>query len=146
VKGLWLDRKLACARVRTASNRGILKLDASACRQELLYFIASQGQGAIVTDQVFERVQAVIVKHQRIPSENVTINSTFEELKIDSLDRINLLFAVEEEFGISIPTEEIKSVNSVREISEGVEKILVGRSGRKNDSALMEERNARTKP
>jgi acyl carrier protein len=88
-----------------------------------------------VTDQVFERVQAVIVRHQRISSENVTINSTFEELKIDSLDRINLLFAVEEEFGISIPTEEVKSVNSVREISEGVERILLGRSGRQDDSA-----------
>lgn len=64
-----------------------------------------------MTDQVFKRAQAVIVKHHRIPSENVTINSTFEELGIDSLDRINLLFAVEEEFGISIPTEEVKSVN-----------------------------------
>jgi acyl carrier protein len=90
-----------------------------------------------VTDQVFERVQAVIVKHHGIPSEDVTINSTFEELKIDSLDRINLLFAVEEEFGISIPTEEVKNVNSVREISEGVEKILLSRSGHQDDSALM---------
>jgi acyl carrier protein len=98
-----------------------------------------------VTDQVFERVQAVIVKHQRIPSENITINSTFEALGIDSLDRINLLFAIEEEFEISIPTEEVKSVHSVSQISEVVEKILVGRSGQEDDRALMEARNARTK-
>ncbi len=78
-------------------------------------------------DQIFERVQAVLVKHQQIPPENVTVDSTFEELRIDSLGRINLLFAVEEEFGISIANEDVKKVHSVHEICQSIEKILVGK-------------------
>ena len=81
-----------------------------------------------MADQIFERVQAVLVKHQQISPENVTVNSTFDELGIDSLDRINLLFAVEEEFGISIATEDVKNVHSVREICQSIERIMVGRS------------------
>jgi len=81
-----------------------------------------------MADEIFNRVQAVLVKHQQISPEDVTVNSTFDELGIDSLDRINLLFAVEEEFGISIENEDVKNVHSVREICQGVEKVLVARS------------------
>jgi acyl carrier protein len=81
-----------------------------------------------MADQIFERVQAVFVKHQRIAPEDVTVNSTFDELGIDSLDRINLLFAVQEEFEISIANEDVTNIRSVREICQSIEKILVGRS------------------
>ena len=81
-----------------------------------------------MADQIFERVQAVLVKHQHIPPEDVTLNSTFDELGIDSLDRISLLFAVEEEFEISIANEDVKNVHSVREICQRIEKNPVGRS------------------
>lgn len=78
-----------------------------------------------MADQIFERVQAILVKHQQISPQDVTVNSTFDELGIDSLDRINLLFAVEEEFGISIATEDVKNVHSVREICQSIENIPV---------------------
>lgn len=87
-----------------------------------------------MSDQIFERVQAVLVKHQQIPPENVTVNSTFDELGIDSLDRINLLFAVEEEFKISIANEDVKNVHSVREICQSVEKMFA--SGSTDETGL----------
>jgi acyl carrier protein len=111
-----------------AFYRAIHKFDAPSCRQELPYFVDIRQKGVAMADQIFERVQAVLVKHQQIPPENVTVNSTFDELGIDSLDRINLLFAVEEEFEISIATEDVKSVHSVREICQSVENILVAGS------------------
>jgi acyl carrier protein len=77
-----------------------------------------------MADQIFERVQAVLVKHQQISPDNVTVNSTFDELGIDSLGRIDLLFAVEGEFEICIPTEDVRNIHSVREVCQSVEKIL----------------------
>ena len=61
--------------------------------------------GPEASDELIARVTAVIAKTQKIPPESVTIDKTFEELKIDSLDGINILFALEEEFDVDIPDE-----------------------------------------
>ena len=70
------------------------------------------------------KVMAVIAKSQRIPVETITLDSTFEELKIDSLDGINIVFALENEFGIGIPDEGVQNLRSVRETVEGIAKLL----------------------
>jgi acyl carrier protein len=70
------------------------------------------------------KVTAVIAKSQRIPVESITLDSTFEELKIDSLDGINIVFALENEFGIGIPDEGVQNLRSVRETVEGISKLL----------------------
>jgi acyl carrier protein len=70
------------------------------------------------------KVTAVIAKSQRIPVETITLDSTFEELKIDSLDGINIVFALENEFGIGIPDEGVQNLHSVRETVEGISKLL----------------------
>ena len=41
------------------------------------------------------RVIEIIAKTQRIPLESISLDSTFEQLKIDSLDGINIVFALE---------------------------------------------------
>ena len=56
-------------------------------------------------DDVIARVTGVIARTQKIPPETVTIDKTFEELKIDSLDGINILFALEGEFDVDIPDD-----------------------------------------
>jgi len=76
-------------------------------------------------DEDFEsRVIKVIAKTQRIPLETVSIDSTFEELKIDSLDGINLIFALESEFNVDIPDEDARSIRSVRQMAEGIAQLL----------------------
>ena len=67
-------------------------------------------------------------KAQHIPEESLTIDSTFEELKIDSLDGINIVFAIEEEFGIEIPDDQAKLIRTVRDVVDGVEKLLAAKA------------------
>lgn len=71
-----------------------------------------------------ERVIAVIAKTQHIPEVSVAIDSTFEELKIDSLDGINIVFAIEEEFNIEIPDEAARQIRGVRDVVDGVDRLL----------------------
>jgi acyl carrier protein len=52
---------------------------------------------------LIERVRKVIATSKRIPEEQVTVDSTFEELGIDSMDAVEILFALENEFDINIP-------------------------------------------
>jgi acyl carrier protein len=80
-----------------------------------------------VPEDLASRVITVIAKTQRLAPESVTLDSTFSELKIDSLDGINLLFALESEFNISIPDEEAKRLTSVREAVDGVSKLIAAR-------------------
>lgn len=67
---------------------------------------------------------AVIAHTQRIPMESISLNSTFEELKIDSLDGINIVFELEKAFDIEIPDEGAQNLRSVSETVEGVRKLL----------------------
>lgn len=77
-----------------------------------------------MSDDLSARVIAVIAATQHIPVESISIDSTFEELKIDSLDGINILFALENEFNINIPDEGAKSLRGVRDVVEGVRQLL----------------------
>jgi len=83
-----------------------------------------------MSDELIARVTGVIAKTQHIPPESVTIDSGFEELKIDSLDGINILFALESEFDIDIPDEAAKQIRSVREMVEGVGKLLAAKEAK----------------
>ena len=78
--------------------------------------------------ELTERVIAVIAKTQKIPPETVTSDKTFAELNIDSLDGINLLFAVETEFNIDIPDDAASQIHSVREMVEGIERLLAAKA------------------
>lgn len=70
------------------------------------------------------RVIRVIAHTQRIPQESISLDSTFEQLKIDSLDGINIVFALENEFGLNIPDEGVQNMRSVRETVEGIKKLI----------------------
>jgi acyl carrier protein len=73
-----------------------------------------------------ERVMAVIARSQKIPPEKVTIDSTFQDLGIDSLDGVNILFELESEFSVNIPDEGVQGIRSVRDAVESMEKLLAG--------------------
>jgi acyl carrier protein len=81
-----------------------------------------------MTEDITARVCRVIAHTQKIPPETVTAEKTFEELKIDSLDGINILFAIEGEFNIDIPDEAARGIRSIREMVEGIEKLLAAKA------------------
>ena len=77
-----------------------------------------------MADEIEEKVLAVIAQVKRLPAESVALDSSFEQLGIDSLDGMNILFELEHEFDINIPDEQARSIHSVREMVEGVKKLL----------------------
>jgi acyl carrier protein len=75
-------------------------------------------------EELTERVRGIIAAAQHVPVENITADSTFEQLGIDSLDGINILFAVESEFNINIPDDAAQKIRSVRDVIDGIAKLL----------------------
>ena len=87
-----------------------------------------------MTDELIQRVLKVIATSKRIPLDTVSIDSEFQQLGIDSMDAVEILFALENEFDISIPDDEVRGVRNVRMMCEGVEK-LVAAKGHPADAA-----------
>jgi acyl carrier protein len=72
-------------------------------------------------DDVAAKCIELVAKSKELPLERVTLASTFDELSMDSLDKINLSFAVEEMFGIEIPDDRLNSLKTVGDMVRGVE-------------------------
>ena len=77
-----------------------------------------------MTGDITGRVLRIIAKNQRKEVSQVTTESSFEELNIDSMDAVNIVFEIENEFNINVPDEEMKNIRSVRDIVDGVQKLV----------------------
>jgi len=72
------------------------------------------------SESIEKRCIAIIAKSKLIPEETVTRASTFDSLAIDSLDKINISFEIEDTFNIQIPDDSISSLKTVGDIVDGV--------------------------
>jgi acyl carrier protein len=70
----------------------------------------------------------IIAKSKSIPADSISLASTFDELNIDSLDKINISFEVEEAFNIEIPDEALSTLRTVGDMVEGVTKLTAAPS------------------
>jgi len=84
---------------------------------------------------VSERVVGVFAEFTKTEPENIKMETTFEELGFDSLDGLNLIFELEEEFDIVVPDDKVQSMKSVREVVEGVESLLAAKTDAAEPSA-----------
>ncbi|HWF09224.1 MAG TPA: acyl carrier protein [Bryobacteraceae bacterium] len=78
----------------------------------------------IETDELTRRILRIIAETQRKDPAQVTIDSSFEELGIDSMDGVNIVFALENEFNINVPDDEVRNIRSVRDMVDGVIKLV----------------------
>ena len=75
-------------------------------------------------DAVTEKVIETLASVKRIPAESIKPETNLQEMGIDSLDVFTLLFELENAFKISIPDDDVRSIKTVKDIAEGIKKIL----------------------
>lgn len=74
------------------------------------------------TKNVAETVKRIIMQQLDVEESEVVPNARFEEdLGADSLDRVELIMALEEAFGIEIPDEDVERIHTVQELITYVE-------------------------
>ena len=74
-----------------------------------------------------QKVIEIIAREQHLDSSKITLDSKFAELGIDSLDGVNILFALEEEFKIDIPDSVAQNMRSVRQVVDSLNRVLEGK-------------------
>lgn len=71
------------------------------------------------TDNVFVSVQNILIDQLGVDADSVNMQSNFiDDLNADSLDIVELVMAMEQEFNISIPDEDAEKIKSVGDAVE----------------------------
>ncbi len=76
---------------------------------------------------VADKVVEIIAREQHLELGTVKVESTFAELGIDSLDGVNILFALEEEFKVDIPDAVAQNMKSVRQVVDSLTRVIEGK-------------------
>ena len=72
--------------------------------------------------EVAQKVKSIIAEQLGVKIEEVTDNASFvDDLGADSLDTVELVMALEEEFGIEIPDEDAEKMTNVGEAVRYIE-------------------------
>ena len=77
-----------------------------------------------MTDDLTGKVIAILAAVKRVPAETIKPEATLEELGIDSLDKVNILFELESAFNVDIPDLEARKIATVREMVDGLRTVL----------------------
>ncbi|CDD16104.1 MAG: acyl carrier protein [Clostridia bacterium] len=71
------------------------------------------------SEEVFEKVKNVIIEQLGVAENNITMEASFiDDLGADSLDIVELIMALEEEFDIEIPDSDAEKVVTVGDVVE----------------------------
>ena len=63
---------------------------------------------------VFEKVKAILSEQFDVEEDSITLDTTIsEDLGADSLDVVDLLMSIEDEFEIEVPDDEIENIKTV---------------------------------
>lgn len=73
---------------------------------------------------MFEKIKALMVDNMDVDPDIITENTSFiDDLGADSLDLVDLLMSLEDELEISVPMEEAKTIRTVGDLVEVIEKL-----------------------
>ena len=70
--------------------------------------------------EVFEKIRAIVANQLGVDPATITAETRFEDLNADSLDVVEVIMALEDEFGIAIPDEEAEQIKNIGAAAEFV--------------------------
>lgn len=71
---------------------------------------------------MFEKIKSMVAENLGVEESTITEASSFkDDLGADSLDLFELVMALEEEFGVEIPTEDLEQIATVGDVIKYVE-------------------------
>ena len=73
-------------------------------------------------NMVFERVKEMIIEELNVPEEKITLEARLsEDLGADSIDAVELIMNIEDEFSIQVSDEEAQNIKTVGDLVKYIE-------------------------
>jgi acyl carrier protein len=67
---------------------------------------------ALTSDQVLDKVKETVPKFG-VDADQVTLESTLEDLDMDSLDVVEIMQAIEDDLGVAVPDEDLEGMTTI---------------------------------
>ena len=80
--------------------------------------------------EIEEKVMAILTKSRRDPAVVPTLDTRFEELKLESIDVMCAVFDLEEEFNVTIPDGAAENMRCIRDVVSSIVTALSTSGGR----------------
>jgi acyl carrier protein len=108
---------------RASQGDGVEGRRSAACGRG--WWNLKQGEAPALSTSVFDRVQEVVANELGVDLDKVTPDAEFQDdLNADSLDLVELIMKLEEEFDITITDEEAEKISKVSDAVEFIEERL----------------------
>ena len=76
-------------------------------------------------EEIFDKLaDFILATNRNLSREHVTMNSTFEDLNIDSLDSISIITDLEKQYNITLSNDEVNQIRAVSQAVDAIEKHL----------------------
>jgi acyl carrier protein len=80
--------------------------------------------GPMTRAEIEEKLVAIVRKEKDVPDDKLSLETPLADAGIDSLDALTILFAIEEEFHISIPDDRARSMKTFGDMVDAIEMLL----------------------
>jgi acyl carrier protein len=77
-----------------------------------------------MSDEVNRAVFEAIARQKLIPADSISLDSSLESLNVSSLDAITIVYEIEEVFDIEVPNDQLDSLETVRDITDGISRLI----------------------
>jgi acyl carrier protein len=80
--------------------------------------------GPMTRAEIEEKLIAIVRKEKDVADDKLSLETPLADAGIDSLDALTILFAIEEEFHISIPDDRARSMKTFGDMVDGIQTLL----------------------
>lgn len=91
-------------------------------------------------EEIFLKFRELVSTNNKIPVEDITMESTFEELNLDSLDGITVLNDIENQYNITLPNDVVMKMKSVQQVVDGVYDFIQTPQAKENHQTIEYQR------
>ncbi|HSY50952.1 MAG TPA: phosphopantetheine-binding protein [Thermoanaerobaculia bacterium] len=74
--------------------------------------------------EIEDKLVTIVRNEKSVPDDKLSLETPLAEAGIDSLDALSILFAIEEEFHISIPDDRARSMRTFGDLVDSIEMLL----------------------
>jgi acyl carrier protein len=89
-------------------------------------FVGMNAESMDIATKIFD----IVAKEKRIDAETLSLETKLEDIQIESVDLVEIIFAIEDEFDIDIPQDETDfKLETMRDIVDGVKRLIAEKQG-----------------